>query len=285
MSNYKSFEDLNETFLPSTSESILLETWNIYRTRIRSFDDYCLLLENSINLPEDRESTLNNIEIHFNKISNEFYNELNLLITSDSNLANPISIKSEIYTLEKIIEDLNDTHKGTIKSESIIEFIQNDCKPLLKIIYSALKERVSNTYLSNESNNNYKITNKTKIKSFFDTDLNLNNDEIFIELRAKLIEKKFIKETHNFTALVNLFQDKNQKIVWTGKKNELILFIMELKEEKIILDDKHWEIALEVFVNKKNEPFDGLKKIYTKDYKNETNRKFIKNIVSNLKTN
>lgn len=281
MLNYKSFEDLNETFLPSTSESILLETWNIYRTRIRSFDDYCLLLENSINLPEDRESTLNNIEIHFNKISNEFYNELNLLITSDSNLANPISIKSEIYTLEKIIEDLNDTHQGTIKSEAIIDFIQNDCKPLLKVIYSALKERVSNAYLSNESKNSFKIENKSKVKSYFDTDLNLNDDANFKNLTTKLIEKKFIKDTHKYTALVNIFRDVNQKIKWIGTKNELIWFITELKLKGIIKDKEYWKIVGEIFIDINSQKFKALKRI-NEDEVPKAKVKSLKLLVENM---
>ena len=281
MSNYKSFEDLNETFLPSTSESILLETWNIYRTRIKSFDDYCLLLENSINLPEDRESTLNNIEIHFNKIINEFYNELNLLIISDSNLANPISIKSEIYTLEKIIEDLNDTHQGTIKSEAIIDFIQNDCKPLLKVIYSALKERVSNAYLSNESKNSFKIENKSNVKSYFDTDLNLNDDANFKNLTTKLIEKKFIKETHKYTALINIFQDKNQKIKWIGTKNELIWFVTELKLKGIIKDKEYWKIVGEIFTDNNGQKFKALKRI-NEDELPKAKVKSLKLLVENI---
>ena len=281
MSNYKSFEDLNETFLPSTSESILLETWNIYRTRIRSFDDYCLLLENSIKQTKDRESTLNNIKIHFDKLSNEFYNELILLITSDFNLANPILIKSEIYTLENIIEDLDETHQGTIKSEAIIDFIQNDCKPLLKVIYNSLKERVSNAYLSNESKNSLKIENKSKAKSYFDTDLNLNDDANFKNLTTKLIEKKFIKETHKYTALVNIFRDKNQKIKWIGTKNELIWFVTELKLKGIIKDKEYWKIVGEIFTDINGQNFKALKRI-NEDEVPKAKVKSLKLLVENI---
>lgn len=194
MSNYISFEDLNETFFPSTTETILKEIWRIYVLKYKDFDEFCLLLENTINDAEKKSVLIKKVEVYFHELSNEFYVEFNNLILSDSSLGNLIIIQSEINTIDGIIQNLNDTYSGAIKNQSIIDFIQNECKTLLKETYSNSINRIASAFLKNEHINNVIAEKKLKLKSYFDTGLDLKNDDIFIELRAKLIEKKFIKE-------------------------------------------------------------------------------------------
>lgn len=187
-------------------------------------------------------------------------------------------IKRELDVITSDIIKHNHKYQKLIKFKDIVFSniqkwkITPFSKPYILFLVGQMSE--VQDYLNKKSDPKKQIE-ETKIelikpkKTYFTPHSDYFENLDFEELRKNLVEIKLIKDTHKTSALINLFDaDRKSEITWTGNKNELEYFIMQLKANHIIdMNENLWAVANNnlFFNNKKNEFFTNLDNVYEKN--------------------